>query len=278
MRTKSLWDDETYLKLIYRFSIDKKLNLENPETFTEKIQWLKLNDRNPQYTNLVDKVKVKDYVEKKIGKEYIIPTIAVYDKAEDIDFNSLPDKFVMKCNHDSGTPFICKNKADLDSNKVRKQFKKLLERDYYLALREWPYKNVERKIIVEEFITPPDIRDLRDYKFFCFNGEPKFFKIDFGRFSDHHSNYYDLNWNLLQYEEHPYPRDPLHKEEKPKNFDLMVSIAKKLSEGFSFIRVDLYNIKGKIYFGELTLYPGSGFIPWKKTNHDSEIGKLLHLS
>ncbi|MCH5228540.1 MAG: glycosyl transferase [Muribaculaceae bacterium] len=271
-----LLSDRIYIILRYWNRTDNFPNLNNPQSFNEKLQWLKLNNRNPLYTKLVDKNLVKDHVSKIIGNDFIIKTLKVYNNPDEINYEELPDKFVMKCTHDSGGIIICKDKKNIDKNSISRKLNKNLKKNFYLWGREWPYKNVEKKIIVEEFIDNYS-EDIKDYKFFCFDGEPKFLKVDYDRFKNHRANYYDLDWNLLTYGEKVCPPDFNHVEEKPDNFDLMIEIVKKLSKGFPFIRVDLYNVKGKIYFGELTFFPASGMGKWIEPEQDLEIGKFLKL-
>lgn len=257
----------------------KKLNLKNPRTFTEKIQWLKLYNRKPEYTQMVDKAMVKDYVAAKIGNEYIIPTLAVWDKLEDIDLSKLPEKFVLKTTNGGGGGgvAICRDKSNFNLAQVKNKFKTALNRNAYIGYKEWPYKNIKPRIIAEELIELQNGEELKDYKFFCFDGKVKFFKVDFGRFIEHHANYYDMDWNLLSYGEICFPPVKEHIETPPENFDEMIKIASKLSQGHSFLRIDLYNVKGKIYFGEMTFFPSSGFTPWINTNSDLEIGEMIKI-
>jgi len=256
----------------------KKLNLKNPKTFNEKIQWLKLYDHNPQYTRMVDKVAAKDYVAGILGEDYIIPTLGVWEKAEDIEWDTLPEKFVLKCNHDSGGLIICRDKSKLDKNAAISKLNKSLKTDFYRKEREWPYKNVQRRILAEELLEPkPGTNDIPDYKFFCFNGRVEFFKIDFDRFIGHHANYYDCDWKLLPFGEVMCPPNPHKTIERPKGFDRMLEIARKLSENIPFVRVDLYNLNGKIYVGELTLYPAAGMMKLTDSEWDKKLGDMLVL-
>ena len=271
--------DKSYLSIVFYLKMGNRLYWKNPLTFNEKIQWLKLYDRNPNYTRLVDKAAVKDYVANKIGKEYVIRTIGLYDAPEEIDFDSLPDRFVLKTTHGGGGGgvVVCKDKSRFDIEDARKKLKKSLDSDIYTFYREWPYRNVPKKIIAEEYVESED-GDLRDYKFFCFNGEPKFLKVDFGRFIEHHANYYDLEWNLLPFEETDVPRNPEHEEIKPDNFGKMIELARKLSQGHKFLRVDLYSVKGNIYFGELTFYPASGLGTFNPQEWDWKLGDMIQLN
>lgn len=270
--------DKQYLKIRFNLQMGYKLNLENPSTFQEKLQWLKLYDYKKEYTTLVDKKAVKKYVAGIIGDNYIIPTLGEWDNFESINFSQLPEKFVLKTTHGGGGGgvVICTDKTNFDYDKSKRILNESLENSIYQRCKEKPYKNVPRKIIAEKYINSSS-GDLYDYKFFCFDGKPKFFKIDFSRFIDHHANYYNLNWNLLPFGESDLKTDPLFNPIKPENFSEMVEIAKKLSEGFKFIRVDLYNVNGKIYFGELTFYPASGFGPFSSHEWDIKIGNMLNL-
>ena len=272
-----LLPDKQYLKLKFRVIMGQPLNLKKPQTFNEKLQWLKLYDRNPEYTIMVDKYVVKKYVADKIGEEYIIPTLGVWDKFEYIDFDKLPNQFVLKCTHDSGGLVICKDKAKLNIEVARNKINKSLNKDYYLWGREYPYKNVPRKIIAEKFMVDESGVELKDYKFFCFGGQPKFFKIDFSRFQGHRANYYDMNGTLLPFAEVECMPNPERRFNLPSNFDTMVDIVSKLSANIPFVRIDLYNINGQIYFGEITFYPASGFGIIDPVEWDEKIGSWIKL-
>lgn len=270
-------NDELYLKIAYRISTGKKLNLDNPLTFNEKLQWLKLYDRNPFYTTLVDKCDVKKYVSKIIGEEYIIETLGVWEKFDDIDFNKLPDQFVLKCTHDSGGLVICNDKSKLDINKARKKITRCLGNNFYNGLREWPYKNVKPRIIAEKYMTDESGYELKDYKFFCFNSVPKFLKVDFNRQTSHRANYYDLDWNLMPYYEVDYPNDASHKIDQPRQFEKMVEIVTMLSKELAFSRIDLYNVDGQIYFGEITFFPATGMGKIEPEEWNYTIGSWIKL-
>ena len=270
--------DDEFLKRLFKSKLKYDLDLNNPKTFNEKLQWLKIHDRNPEYTTMVDKYKVRKYIADTIGEQYLIPLIAVYDKVEDIDFSKLPQKFVLKCNHNSGVGMcICKDKSKLNIRKVKKGLKKGLKQDYYLTGREWPYKNVERKIVCEKFMEDKDSPDLKDYKFMCFNGEVKCVFVCSNRFSKDglRITIVDKNWNVL-----PVKR-PSHKTEdmieKPKNYQLMLELAEKLSKDIPFIRVDFYEVNGKVYFGELTFFPGNGLEEFEPEEYDRILGDYINL-
>lgn len=271
--------DEKYLCKRYKIRMKKDLDLENPKTFNEKLQWLKLYDRKPIYTTMVDKYEVKKYVADIIGEEHIIPTIGVWDKFEDIDFDSLPNQFVLKCTHDSGGLAICRDKSKFDIKKARNKINKSLKRNYYWANREWPYKDVKPRIIAEKYMEDQNAKvGLTDYKFYCFNGEPKFLYISSG-LEDHstaHISFVTLDWNFAPFRRNDYaPFDEL--PPKPQKFDEMLEYCKKLSIGHPFLRVDLYQINNTVYFSELTFSPCSGMMPFEPAEWDLEVGELIKL-
>lgn len=256
----SLLPDELFLKWKYRIIMKKKLNLNNPQTFNEKLQWLKLHDRKPEYTLMVDKYEVRKYIAQKLGEEYLIPLLGVWDNADDIDFDALPNQFVLKCNHNSGLGMcICKDKSKLDIDKVKKELKKGLKQDYYLTGREWPYKNVERKIIAEQYIRDGNETSLTDYKFFCFDGNVHSVMLCIDRDTEPKFYFFDKEWNLLKLNIRGKNAPDDFTLYKPNRMEDMFEIASQLSEGMKFLRVDLYCCNDKIYFGELTFYPDSGF-------------------
>lgn len=269
--------DEEYLSRKYQLYFGQKLDLQNPQTFNEKLQWLKLYNRKPEYTVMVDKYKVREYIAQELGEEYLIPLLGVWDNPDEIDFDALPNQFVLKRNHNSGLGMcICKDKSELDISKVKVELRKGLKQDYYLTGREWPYKDVPRKIIAEKYME--DVSgDLKDYKFYCFNGEMKFVMINSDRntsrptradYFDRDFNWLDFTWGYSHAEVHP---------KKPEQFEKMVAIVEKLAKGLPHIRVDLYDCNGKIYFGELTFFDGSGFDKIEPLEWDYKIGKLLKL-
>ncbi|MGU9076068.1 ATP-grasp fold amidoligase family protein [Clostridium perfringens] len=270
--------DEKYLKKKYYAYIGKKLDLNNPQTFNEKLQWLKLYNRKHEYTMMVDKYLVRKYIADKIGEEYLIPIIGVWNDSDEIDFEKLPDKFVLKCNHNSGLGMcICKDKNKLDIKKVKNELKRGLNQDYYIVHREWPYKDVPRKIIAEKYMTEKNSEELKDYKFMCFNGKVKCSFVCSDRFSDDgiKVTFFDINWNIMPFERH-YPRSD-KQISKPVNYEKMIEFAEKLSKGIPFLRVDFYEIEGRLYFGELTFFPGSGFEEFTPEKADYELGKLIEL-
>lgn len=251
------------------------MDWENPRTFSEKLQWLKIYDRHPEYTKMVDKVAAKDYVAGIVGKDYIIPTLAVYNSADEIDFDALPNQFVLKCTHDSGGLVVCHDKTKLNCEAAREKMRKGLKRTYTVQNREYPYKDVPRRIIAEQYMED-ESGELKDYKFFCFGGEPLFIQLDFDRFVGHKKNLYSLNWELLPFSFN-YPRHPECVFSRPKGLNRMIEIANVLSKGFPFIRVDMYNIKGKIFVGELTFFPASGMGKFKPEEWDLKLGNKIKL-
>lgn len=271
--------DEEYLYRIFKAYTHKKLDINNPVTFNEKIQWLKINDRNPQYTMMVDKYEAKNYVSSIIGQEYIIPTLGVWDRVEDINFDGLPEQFVLKCNHNSGKGmYICTNKDGINKPKVCHELKKGLKQNYYLHGREWPYKNVKRKIIAEKYLIDESGEELKDYKFMCFNGVVDSVMVCLDRKSKNPKYYFfDKDWNLKRYNKLGKNAPIGFSLPKPPKIEEMFKIAEKLSEEIKFLRVDLYNINGKIYFGELTFYPDSGFDPNLLEETDLHFGSLLKI-
>lgn len=271
--------DEQYLKMIYRGTIGKRLDLKNPKTFNEKLQWLKLYNRKPEYTMMVDKYAVREYIKKKLGEEYLIPLLGVWDSSDDIDFDKLPNQFVLKCNHNSGLGMcICKDKSKLDIDKVKKELKKGLEEDYYLTSREWPYKDVPRKIIAEKYMEEKPNTELNDYKLMCFNGKVRCSFVCSERFSDDglRVTFFDKDWNVMPFERH-YPKS-VNAIEKPKTYEKMVELAEILSKDIPFVRVDFYEISGKLYFGELTFFPGSGYEEFEPEEWDYKLGKMIDLN
>lgn len=272
--------DELYLKIGFYVSMGYKLNLEYPATFCEKIQWLKLKDRKPEYIMMVDKYNVKKYVGKIIGENYIIPTISIWDSVDEINFDQLPNQFVLKCTHDSGGIVICKDKKDLDIDNAKKRLRKCMKHNYYWGSREWPYKGVPKKIIAEEYIKEFEDRStsLVDYKFFCFGGEPKFCQVTTDRFTSRTSDFFDMDWNHQEFNAiSSHVSYAKKKLEKPVHFDEMIEIARKLSVGLPFVRIDLYNNDGKILFGEITFYPGSGHLYFNPSEYDMILGNMLKL-
>ena len=268
--------DETLIKIIHRGYVGRKLDLDHPKYYTEKVNWLKLYDRNPLYNALVDKYEVKGIVAEKIGKQHIIPTLGVWDSFDDIDFDSLPNQFVLKCTHDSGGLVIVKDKSTFDVEAARKKIEKSLKRNFYILNREWVYKDVKPRIIAEAFMHDEKTNELRDYKFFCFNGEPKALFIATGRQADGpFFDFFDMEYRHLDII-NGHPNAPVPPE-KPDTFDEMKEIAATLSKGIPHVRVDLYEINGTVYFGEMTFYHFGGWVPMKPEKWEKTFGDWLEL-
>lgn len=266
--------DESYLKLMYWANTGKKLNLDNPRTFNEKLQWLKLHDYKPEYSAMVDKYEAKRWVASRIGVEYVIPTLGVWDSFDEIEFEKLPNQFVLKCTHDSGGLVICKDKCKLDIKKAKKKIEASLKRNYFFVGREYPYKNVKPRIIAEKFMHDSVNGEvLTDYKFFCFNGKPEIVYISKDKAKEPRTDFFDMEYNLLPIK----MRDPNSEVPpgKPDEFEEMIQIATRLSMGFKHLRVDFYVISGKIYVGELTFYHNSGFSEVKPAEWNLKLGAMI---
>lgn len=270
-------DDKVFLQKMFKAKMGYQLNLNNPSTYNEKLQWLKLYNRNKEYTNLVDKFEVRKFVKDKIGEKYLIPLIGVWECVEEINFNELPRKFVLKCTHNSGLGMIiCRDKSNLKIKKVKNELKKGIKENYYLTRREWPYKNVRPRIIAEELIGDGSKSPL-DYKFFVFNGKIDSVMVCVGREKGYPDFYfYDMDWNRLMYQN--IEKFDGEEPKKPDNFGEMISIVESLSKGYCHVRIDLYNINGKIYFGEITFYNQSGYDLDISKETDIKWGKKINLS
>lgn len=269
--------DSLYTRLKFRKNLHRWPDLQNPKTFNEKLCWLKLHRRDAIMSTMVDKADAKAYVANIIGEEYIIPTYGLWERAEDIDFNSLPDKFVMKGTHDSGRVIVCSDKSKLDIDKARLEMQSSLERDFYAITREWPYKNVPHRIIAEQFIRQSD-GGLNDYKFFCFNGLVDCVMICLDRhIGDPKFYFFDKDWNFLRLNKRGMAAPKAFTLPKPNGIEKMFEIASILSKDQPFVRVDLYNVDGKIYFGELTFFPDGGVDPNILRSTDERWGDLLEL-
>ena len=262
---------EAFLKKQYRILMGKELNLENPVYYTEKLQWLKLYDHRPEYTTMVDKYAAKQYVAERIGEQYVIPMLGVWENADDIDFSALPDKFVLKTTHDSGALVICKDKKTLDIKAAKKRLNYFLKRKYYDCNREWPYKNVKPRIIAEEYVEDSAYKELRDYKFFTFGGEPKVLYIAQGRGRGEPTvaDFFDMDFNHLPFTiDHDMADVP---PKKPECFEEMKRLAEILSKGTPQLRVDFYEVDGRVYFGEMTFFHCSGM----ENFHPEEWNKIF---
>lgn len=274
-----LFSDKVFLKLRYTLEMGRPLNLINPKRFTEKIQWLKLYNRQLEYTVMVDKFAVKEYVGKIIGKQYVIPTIGIWEKANEIDFDNLPDRFVLKTTHSGGSNgvIICRDRSSFDLNISRKKLEYSLSSNIYPTFKEWPYKNVPKRIIAEEFIASGS-EYLTDYKIYCFNGDPLYCQVIRNRSVSETIDFFDTEWRHMPfYGLNPNVKQAAEIIPRPLNYDKMLEIASKLSTNIPFLRVDLYNIDGKIYFGEMTFYPASGFGRFTPDEWDYKLGEMLKL-
>lgn len=270
--------DRAFLKAAFRARFGRKLDLNNPKTFNEKMQWMKLYNREPEYTMMVDKYLVRKYVREKLGEEYLIPLLGVWDNPDKIDFDRLPMQFVLKCNHNSGLGMcICKDKNNLDIDQVKNELRKGIEQDYYLTGREWPYKNVPRRIIAEKYMVDESGYELKDYKYYCFDGNVRLVMINSDRMSSEKTkaNYFDENFQPLNfvwgYENAKIP------PAKPEKFEEMKELAEKLSEGIPHVRIDFYQTPNGIFFGEMTFFDGSGFDAIEPIEWDYKIGSWLNL-
>ncbi len=269
--------DKSFIKKLYKERMGKKINLSNPKTFCEKQNWLKLYDRKPIYTVMVDKYLARKFVAERIGEEYLVPLLGVWDNADDINFSVLPDKFVLKCNHNSDVT-ICTDKSTLDVEKVKNKLNEQLKRDYYLSKREWPYKNIPRKIICEKFMENTNGENLVDYKLFCFNGVPKIVMVNSNRFGEGgvKVDMYDMQWNHIDMQDGHYPNagDIFT---KPDCFDKMCKFAEILSDGTSALRVDFNYWDKKLYFGELTFFHSAGLESFMPEKWDEVLGSWVNL-
>jgi hypothetical protein len=269
--------DDIHIRIMYRLQLGKKLNLKNPTTFNEKLQWFKLHDRNPEYIKMVDKYAVREYIKNTIGEEHLIPLIGVYDNFDEINFDELPNKFVLKTTHDSGGVVICTDKSKLNLKQAKKKINKSLKRNYYWHAREWPYKNVKPRIVCEKFMLDESGTELKDYKFMCFNGEAKCSFVCLNRNSPKGLNvdFYDMDWKPMPFER-KYPNSGTMIL-KPKTFDKMVEFAERIAQDKTFVRVDFYEINGYLYFGEITFYPGSGFEKFEPDLWDKILGSWIKI-
>lgn len=269
--------DKLYLKIMFYKHTRKKLNLRNPKTYNEKLQWLKLYNRKPEYTMMVDKYKVREYIKNKLGEEYLIPLLGVWDKPEQINFSLLPNQFVLKCNHNSGTGmYICEDKSQINEENIKNGLRDGLRENYYLTGREWPYKNVPRKIICEKYMKDFTTNELRDYKFYCFNGEVKMVMVNSGRLTnDTRADYFDRDFNWLNIDwGYKHTKESL---KKPIKYKEMIEIAEILSEGMPHVRIDLYECNNQIYFGEISFFDGSGFDLISPEEWDLKLGSWIIL-
>ena len=270
--------DSLYLKLLYRVIMGRKLNLKNPKEYNEKLQWLKLNDRKPEYSTMVDKYEVRGYIEDLLGDKYLIPCLGIYDSVDDIDIDALPDRFVLKCTHDSGSVEICKDKSSFDIECARHRLSQAMKRNYYATYREWPYKYVKPRIIAEGYLEG-DGGDLKDYKVMCFNGEAKIIEVHENRFVEgkvHTQTFYDREWNIVpltQVETVTVDRPG----ERPRQLDEILRLSELIAKDMYHARIDWYIEGDKIYFGEITFFDGSGFESFSTPEMERMLGDMINL-
>jgi len=278
-RCLSKWmSDESFVKWEYFSGMKRFPNLTHPRTFNEKLQWLKLNDIHPEYSRMVDKAEAKEYVKDMLGEDserYIIPTLGIWNSFDEIDFDTLPNQFVLKTTHDSGGVAVVKDKTKMDIAKVREKIERSLKQNFYYQHREYPYKNIKPRILAEKFMVDESGTELKDYKFFCFDGEPKMLFVATDRPFDTRFDFFDTEWNHLPFRQgHPLATKEI---KKPAGFEKMLDLSRKLSKGFPHVRVDLYDINGQIYFGELTFFHFSGNVPFEPEEWDYKVGEWLKL-
>lgn len=272
-----LCSDKMYVRIKwYGRRLPYRLNLKNPQTFNEKLQWIKLYDHNPIYTTMVDKYRVKEYVRDRVGADYVIPLLGAWDNIDDISWDTLPNQFVLKVNHDCGGQVICKNKEELDINKAKEKLKKAFARNYYYEGREWPYKNVKPKVFAEAYMED-EYGELRDYKFFCFDGQVKamFIATDRTKETETCFDFFDTDFNHLPFTQgHPNAKVL---PEKPKGFEEMKRLAAQLSKGIPEVRIDFYDVNGHVYFGEFTFFHFGGSVEFHPLEWDYTFGSWISL-
>lgn len=268
--------DKLFQKWDYKLFSGQKLSFKNPKTYTEKLQWLKYYYHNPIQTKLVDKYEVRDFIKETIGEEYLVNLYGVYNSVDEVDFDKLPNEFVLKCTHDSGSIAICHDKADFDFAEAKKMLERGMRRNQFYLSREWPYKNIKPRIICEELLKDDVFEDIQDYKFFCFDGKVEFFVIHTDRHSSMKMTYYYPDWEKIPMKHKKYPVNP-GEDFHPKNFDKMIELAEKLSKAFPHVRVDFYYVNDKIYFGEMTFYSSGGRIPFEPDEYNYKFGDMIKL-
>ena len=281
LKIRPRWmSDKFFLRVLWKQIMGDKLDLKHPMTFNEKIQWTKLYDRNPLYTILVDKYKVKQWVSERIGDEYVIPTLAVFKSVDEIDISALPEQFVLKCNHDSGGIVICRDRDCFDLETAKQKLRESLKKNYYWDYREWAYKDVKRVIIAEPYLEDQQTGELLDYKFFTFNGTPKLMFVASGRQSgkEVRFDFFSMSYEWMRIKNvHPNSTEE-SLPKRPECFSQMISLARVLSEGLNEVRIDFYEVNGRCYFGEMTIYHGAGFMPFSPHSVDCQMGEWFHLS
>jgi len=273
---KYFFTDEEFIRKEFRKRLGREVDLEDPKKFNDKLQWLKLNWRDPLATKCSDKYKVREYVKEKIGEEILNELYGVYKSVDEINFKELPESFVLKANHGSGWNIICKDKKKMNWRGEFRRMKWWMRTNYYYLGREWVYDSIEPRIVCEKYLSGEDSKPPKDYKIFCFNGEPKIIEVDFDRHTDHKRNFYDLDWNFLDLEI-KYPNVPSKNIKKPEKLEKMIEYSKILSENFPHVRVDLYEVNNKIYFGELSFFHGSGMQNFRPEEFELKMGEWLEL-
>lgn len=266
--------DKLYLSVKFYSRFGRRIDWMTPKTFNEKLNWLKLYYHDPKLTMMADKFAVKELVSKMIGKEYVVPCYGVYQSIDDIDFSKLPERFVIKATHDSSGAMVCKDKSKLDIDSVQAKYAKLLKRNWYYSSCEWAYKNITPRIIVDKYLDDGRQGELQDYKFWCFNGEPRYMYIT-NKGKNIYENFYDMEFNPVDIN-HNFPRTQ-PEYTKPEGFEKMRELAQRLSQGIPFVRVDFFDVAGKIYFGEFTFYDWAGLRPFADEKWDRELGRLIKL-
>ena len=267
--------DALYLRLQYFLKLGRWLHLKKPRLYNEKLQWIKLHDRNPDAVRFADKLAVRDYVKETAGEQYLIPLIASYDSVGDIDWDSLPDRFAVKCTHGSGSNILCADKRKLDIEASKAKLNGWMARNWYWLSREWPYLEIKPRIMVEAFLGTDDGTVPFDYKIMCFEGEPTYIIVDADRYTEHTRNFYDKNW-VKQDMFNRHPNIP-YDIERPDQLAEMIEVARKLSQGIHHVRVDFYIVSGKVYFGEMTFFHGYGMEVFKPTEFERHMGDLIKL-
>lgn len=275
-----LYSDKAYLKRLFKFELGETLDLDNPKTYNEKLQWLKLYDHRPEYKKMVDKYEVKNFVAGKIGEEYVIPTYGVWNQLNQIDWDSLPNQFVIKTTHSGGGVgvVVCKDKNNFDIEKAISHLKSSFKQDIYKNKREWPYKNLPKRILAEQLLVEEGQENPHDYKVLCFGGKVKLIEYHEGRFTEDHSqDFYDREWNLTKITQGSYGKFNTTPSPKPSLLDEMIRLSEILSEGIPHVRVDWYIVNNHLYFGEITFYDGSGLEPWDHHEDDLMLGSWISL-
>lgn len=270
-------DDESFLRFIYEYVFERPLDLDNPRSYNEKLQWLKLNDRQPIYNVMVDKYEAKKYISNIIGEEYIVPTLGVWDSFDDIPFGDLPRRFVLKCTHDSGGNVIVRDREKMDYRAIRKKIKRCLKQNYFYQGREWQYKDIKPRVIAEQYLEDTDGVSINDYKILCFEGEAKLVEVHRNRFTDHHTqDFYDPEWNKMEIQQLG-ESNSSKTEDKPERLCELLRLSEKIAEGFHHLRIDWYIVKGRVFFGEITLYDSSGLCRFTDYRWDELLGSWIKL-